>query len=131
MWIFFLQSLADIFALWLADKYIKEVEFSGPFFYLPKNLSDFHNFFSSLVFLGILLAFLNYFIKPILKKITLPLRIITLNLFSFIIAMFLVWLVDVSFPELIIKGIKALFLTTILVWSLELIVGSGTPVKNK
>jgi len=117
----FLQIAIDILGLWLADKYIEGVNFAGYFFYLPKNLSDFHNFFSSLVFAGILLGLLNYFIKPILKIVTLPLRIITLNAFSLIIVMFLVWLIDIFFPELKIQSLKALFLTTLLICALELI----------
>jgi len=127
----FLQIIAAILGLWLSDQYIGGVDFSGPLFYWPKNLSGFHNFFSSLVFVGICLGFLNYFVKPILKIITLPLRIITLNLFSFVIAMFLVWLVDVFFKELTITGLKSLFLTTLLIWFLGLIANHWWPRKSK
>jgi len=42
------------------------------------------------VILGIILGLLNYFVKPILEVISLPLEIITLGLFTFVINIFLV-----------------------------------------
>ena len=102
----------------MADKFVSGVDFTGPFFVLPKSVAYLNIFFNTLVFAGISLGFLNFFIKPILNKISLPLRIITFNLFSLVLAMFMIWLIDLFFPELIIKGITALFFTAILVWAI-------------
>lgn len=71
-----------------------------------------------LILTGGILGLLNFFLKPILKLATLPLRIITLGLFSFVINMFLVWLVDVFFPELKIKGLAAIFWTALIIFGL-------------
>lgn len=116
IWEFFLQIIGSILGLWLADRFVPGVNFTGPIFIGPPYHGIiFSDFLKTLVFVGIILGALNFFVKPILNIITLPLRIITFNLFSFIIAMFLIWLVDIFSPELIITGIKALFLTTIII----------------
>ncbi len=130
-WFLFLQIVSSILGLWLAQKYVAGVDFSGPLFVLPKNADSFHVFFQSLVFVGIVLGLLNYFVKPILKTITLPLRIITLNLFSIVIAMGLVWLVEIFSPELIIRGLKSLFFTTLIVWGINFILSKLLPEKPK
>ena len=113
-----LQIVAGILGLFLAQKYVPGVEFTGPLFVLPESLNDFNQLFSTLVFVGALLGFLNYFVKPLLKTFALPLRIITFNLFSIVIAVFLVWLVTIFSTELIIKGLKPLFFTTLIVWGI-------------
>lgn len=122
-----LQITAGILGLFLAQKYIPNVEFVGNFFVFPKDARTFSEFLKTLVFLGILLGFLNYFIKPLLKTIALPLRIITLNLFSIVIAMFLVWLVNIFSAELTIQGMEALFWTTLLVWVINFILSKLFP----
>ena len=129
MWNLFLQIVAGILGLFLAVKFVPGVDFEGPFFIFPKQIADFSQFLRTLVFSGALLGFLNFFVKPILKQITLPLRIITFNLFTLVIMMALVWLVDIFSPELIIKGVKALFFTTIIVWGIHLILSKWWPAK--
>jgi len=131
MWNLLLQIVSGILGLWLAVKFVPGVDFEGPFFIFPKQLLDFSEFLKTLVFTGILLGLLNFFVKPILKQITLPLRIITFNLFTLVIMMALVWAVDIFSPQLIIKGLKALFLTTIIVWGLNLILSKWWPTKPK
>jgi len=68
----------------------------------------------------------NSFIKPILKIITLPLRILTFGLFGLIINMLMIWLVDIFFPELIIAGLIPLFWLTFIVWILSFLLGLST-----
>ncbi len=131
MWNLFLQIVSGILGLWLAVKFVPGVDFEGSFFIFPKQLTDFSEFLKTLVFVGALLGFLNFFVKPILKKITLPLRIITFNLFTLVIMMALVWAVDIFSPELIIKGLKPLFFTTIIVWGINLILSKWWPAKPK
>ena len=116
------QIIIGILGLWLADRFIPGVYFSGPLF--PKSWLGWDYFFTTLVFVGAILGFLNFFVKPILNLIALPLRIITLNLFSLVIAMALIWLVDVFSPELAIKGIVPLFWTTLILWGLSLFFSS-------
>ena len=127
LWSFFLQIIAGVLGLYLADRYIQGVEFTGLLFFIPKSLDE---FLSSLVFVGAFLGFLNSFIKPILNKIALPLRIITFNLFSLIIAMGMVLITEIIFPELDIHGIIPLFWTTLIVWGIGLILLKWMPRKK-
>jgi len=130
VWNILLQIVAGILGLFLAQKFVPGVDFTGTLFIVP-SLNDFSQLLDTLVFVGGLLGLLNYFVKPLLKKITLPLRIITFNLFSLIINMFLVWLVDVFSQPLIIQGLKALFFTTLIVWTLNLLLSMLWPDKLK
>lgn len=71
---------------------------------------------------GIVLGLFNFFLKPLIKLITFPLRLITFGLFGLVINMAIIWLVDVVFtPELTIKGLWPLFWTALLVWGANLI----------
>jgi len=97
-----LQTVAAIVGLWLAKEFVTGVAFTG-------TIKEF-------IYAGLILGILNSIIKPILGFITLPLRIITLGLFSLIINMAMVWITMVLFPQLIIPGLSSLFWTTIIVW---------------
>ncbi len=102
------QIIAGILGLWLSAQFVPGVEFDGTL--------------KSLAITGLILGLLNYFIKPLLKGITLPLRILTLNLFTIVISMALLWLVDLITPELtIVHGLNLrdfipLFWTTVIIW---------------
>jgi uncharacterized membrane protein YvlD (DUF360 family) len=127
LWSFFLQIVAGIAGLFLADKYVGGVDFSGKLFILPRSEAEIHAFFNTLVFIGAFLGALNAVVKPILNKITFPLRIITLNLFSLVIAMAMVWITEIIFPVLKISKITSLFWTTIIVWGLGFILTKWLP----
>jgi putative membrane protein len=79
--------------------------------------------FITLLLIGLILGILNFFIKPVLEVITFPLRLLTLNLFSIVIMMGLVWIADVLFvpPYFEIIGISALFWTALIVWFMSII----------
>lgn len=64
-----------------------------------------------------------------LRILTLPLRILTLGIFSWVINMAIVWAVDVLFPELIIAGLIPLFWTTLIVWVVSFFLGLYNPSK--
>jgi len=108
--------IGGVLSIYLAVRFIPGVEFTGDIKYL--------------VFAGIFLGLINFFIKPILKIITLPLRILTLGLISLIINMLIIWAVDIFFPELDIKGIVPLFWTTLLVWGVGFLLGLSKPKKK-
>jgi len=76
-----------------------------------------------LVFVGTILGLINFFIKPVLNLITLPLKILTFGLFSLILNMIIVWFLDILFPELQIQGVIPLFWTTLIIWILNLFFG--------
>ena len=110
-----LQIIAGILGLWLATKFVPGVEFSGSL--------------QALCLAGLVLGLINFFIKPILKLITLPIRILTLGLFSLVINIAIVWLVaDVLFPgDLEIHGLLPLFFTTLIIWLVSLFLGLYNP----
>lgn len=71
------------------------------------------------ILFGIVLGLINYFIKPILDVITIPLRILTLGLFSFLINMGMLWIVDMMFEELSVPWLLPLLWTTVIIWVLH------------
>lgn len=72
--------------------------------------------------LGIILGLLNYFVKPLLKTIALPLEIITMGLFTIAINIGLLWFLDLMFDELYISGLLPLLYTTLIIWGLNTII---------
>lgn len=101
-----LQIIVGILGIWLATELVAGVVFTGPI--------------KTLLIAGLILGLINFFIKPILNLITLPLRILTFGLFSLVINVGIVWLIEILFP-LDIAGLYPLFWTTIIVWALSLI----------
>lgn len=73
---------------------------------------------------GIILGLLNYFAKPILNAITLPLRILTLGLFSFVINIALIWVLDIMFKEFSSPFLYPLLLTTLIIWGINLVISN-------
>jgi len=94
------QVIASIASLWLADKFVPGVEIAGGM--------------NSLLLVGTILGLINFFIKPILRMLTFPLRILTLGLIGIVINMAIIWLADIIFVELIITGLPALFWTSVI-----------------
>ncbi|OGZ18706.1 MAG: hypothetical protein A2175_00245 [Candidatus Nealsonbacteria bacterium RBG_13_42_11] len=101
--------IGGVFTLWLAQRFVPGVEFTGEMKYL--------------ILAGCFLGLINFFIKPILKIITLPLRILTFGLIGLVINMLIIWAVDIFFPELVIQGIVPLFWTSLIVWGVGFILG--------
>ena len=106
-----LQILAGILGLYLATKFVSGVEFTGTI--------------QSLLLAGLILGLVNFSIKPVVKLISWPLRVLTFGLFSIVINMAMVLIVDILFLELIIPGLLPLFWTTVIVWGLSLILSFG------
>jgi len=126
----FWQIIAGILGIFLATKFVPGVSLE----IIPGQSQFFGIEFTApwqvLVLVGGVLGFVNFFIKPILKIITLPLRVLTFGLFSLVMNMLMVWLVDILFPELTIPGLIPLFWTTIIVWVLCFLLGLYTPRKK-
>lgn len=81
------------------------------------------------ILFGLILGLLNFFVKPILDVITLPLRILTLGLFTFVINMALVFALDIIFGELSIGLYLPLIYTTLIIWGLNLLLSIFTKEK--
>lgn len=115
------QIIAATLGIWLAIFFVPGVIVSlfpdSNFFGVPLTLQ-----WQIILLLGIALGLLNFFIKPIISAITLPLRIITLGLFSMVINMALIWTLDFAFKEITIPWLWPLFWTTIIIWFLNIII---------
>lgn len=102
-----LQIIAGIVGIWLTKELIEGVIFTGSL--------------ENLLIIGITLGLINFFIKPILDLIALPLRILTLGLFGFLINAGIVWTIDIIFKELNIVGLFPLLWTTLIIWIISII----------
>lgn len=99
---FLLTIVSGTLGVWIADNFISGVDFSGDW--------------KILLLVGLVLGIANFFIKPVLKLIALPLRFLTLGLFGILINIAIIWAVDIIFKELVIEGVVPLLWTTLIVW---------------
>ena len=126
---FISQITAGILGLWLAIKFVPGIELEiipgeSSFLGIPFTAS-----WQILILIGFVLGLINFFIKPILKTIALPLRILTLGLFGLVINMGLIWIVDLLFEELTISWFWPLFWVTLIIWGLNIILPGFIPKK--
>jgi putative membrane protein len=112
-----IQIAIGIIGIWLANQFIEGVSFRGTF--------------QQLILVGSILGLVNFFLKPIVQLITFPLRLLTLGLFTFIINMLMIEIVDILFPELTIVGIVPLFWTAVLLWGLGIVIPLFVPKRVK
>lgn len=107
-----------IAGIWLAVTFVPgaHIELLGDSAFFGISLTAVWQVF---IILGIILGLLNFFVKPILNLITLPLRILTLGLFGFVINMGLLWVVDVMFREFSAPLFYPLFLTSLIIWAIS------------
>ena len=125
-----LQIIAGILGIFLATEFVPGVSLE----IIPGQSSflgiEFTESWLVLIMVGFVLGLVNFFLKPVLKIITLPLRILTLGLFSLVINMLMVWLVDILFLELEIQGLIPLFWLSVIVWVLSLFLGLYKPKRK-
>lgn len=69
----------------------------------------------ALLGVGVILSAANSTIKPLIQLVALPLIWVTLGLFTFIINMFIFYAVDFLVPQLVVSGLVALFLGSLLI----------------
>ncbi|MEK9147754.1 MAG: phage holin family protein [Patescibacteria group bacterium] len=115
MFRFIIQIIANAFAIYLADLFIEGVGFSGDMWLL--------------LIAGLILGILNFILKPILKIISAPLIILTLGIFTIIINIFILWLLQTLIPELSIVGFWAYIWIIIIVSVLNFIIHALTGKK--
>lgn len=113
-----MQIISGILGIWLAVRFVSGVEFEGEIQFL--------------LLAGLILGFLNFFLKPILKLITLPILFLTFGLFSLVINMGMIWLVHIALPDrLKIEGIVPLFFAALWVLGITLLVSIFLPKLQK
>jgi putative membrane protein len=74
---------------------------------------DIANFPAALI-AAIVIGFVNAFIGPVVKLLSLPLTFITLGLFSFVVNGILLWLASIIVPGFTMNGLLALILAPIV-----------------
>ena len=115
------QIIAAALGLWLATLFVSGVKIrvysASSFFSFPLTQQ-----WEIILLLGIVLGLLNYFLKPFLKALSLPLEIITLGLFTIVIDMALIWILDMMFDELSVSLWLPLLYTTLIIWGLNIII---------
>jgi putative membrane protein len=104
---FIYQILVNAVAIKVASYYIPDFIFSGDYV--------------SLAWVAFLLTLVNFFLKPILKLIAGPIIFLTLGLFTIIINMAMLYLVDYFTADLKVTGIEPLFWATIVFGAVNLI----------
>ena len=106
---FIVQILSNGLAILLADYLTEGIVFTGNVL--------------TLLIAGLILGLINFFLRPILKLISLPLIALTLGLFIIVINMGLLWLLNYLAPELTISGFSAYFWGTIIISAVNIFVG--------
>ncbi len=128
---FISQIAAGILGLWLAIKFVTGIELEvipgeSSFLGIP-----FAANWQILILIGFIFGLINFFIKPILKAIVLPLRILTLGLFGLVINMGIIWVVDLFFKELTVPWFLPLFWITLIIWGLNLVLPRFIPKRKR
>lgn len=97
-----LTIASGILGIWVASQFVPGVDFTGNW--------------QTLLMVGIILGLINFYIKPVLKLISLPLRFLTLGLAGILINVGIIWAIDIIFAELVIEGAVPLLWTTLIIW---------------
>ena len=78
---------------------------------------------------GLVLVLVNAVVRPVLRRLTMPLTILTLGLFVFVLNAFCLWLTSVIVPGFVVHGFRAAFLGALLIsvvsWALTVFVSDG------
>ena len=108
------RMIAAAVGFWIASRIIPGVHVSG---------------WESLLWAGLLLGVINALVRPILVVLTLPLTILTLGLFLFVVNGATVWLVTVLVHGVQIHGFWRAILTAIVIsltsWLAGAVLGDG------
>jgi putative membrane protein len=98
---FLLRAVITAAGLWLATQWVPGVHVDT----VPM-----------LLLAAVLLGVVNAIVRPIAFILTLPVTILSLGLFLFVLNALMVWLVAWMVPGFHVTGFKAALLTAIIVW---------------
>jgi putative membrane protein len=73
---------------------------------------------------GVVLSVINAIVKPIIVILTLPVTLLTLGLFYFVVTAFCLWLASVFVPGFIVQGLFTTIVAALLISLLSAIIGS-------
>ena len=98
---FALRTVITAIGLWLATQWVTGVYVDS---------------IGTLILAGLLLGVVNALIRPIAFILTLPITLLTLGLFLFVLNAAMVWLVAAILPGFHAPWFMPAFLTSIIVW---------------
>jgi putative membrane protein len=106
----------NVVALWLANRYVAGFVLNEPYWL-------------NLLLIGLILALLNFLLKPILTLMLGPVIVLTLGLGLIIVNAFILWLLPVVLDRIdflrgsiMIQTIPALFWATLIVGAINLLI---------
>jgi putative membrane protein len=111
-----IHILSNAIGIWASARLVHGIHFQGSWKWL--------------ILAGAVLGFINFFIKPIVKIISLPLIWITLGLFTVVINVFLFNLVAKIVPHLVIDTWTAAFWAVIVISIINFVVSSLIKEEN-
>ena len=100
-WVFFALSL--LFVAWV----VPGISLAG---------------FMPALWAALVMGIINIFIRPLLILLTIPINLLTLGLFTFIINAFLFWLVSTIVPGFMVSGFLAALLGSLLLSIISLFI---------
>ena len=104
---FIIKVLVSALALWVADYFLAGFSVAGGWVgYLTA---------------GVVLGALNTFIRPVLRLLALPLILITLGLFTFVINAAILWVVSLAVRGVVITGLWPLLWATLIISIVNLV----------
>lgn len=80
--------------------------------------------FATLVTIGFIFGLINFFIKPILKLVSAPLILFTFGLFTIVVNIAMLLLLDHFVPELVIDSWSAAFWGMIVISAVNFFIGA-------
>ena len=105
-----IRILTNAVALYIAGQLV-------PGFIVP-------NDFTVLVTAGFVFGLINFFVKPVLKLVSLPVIVLSLGLFTILINVAMLYLLDSFMAAVRIESFAAAFLATIVISLVNLFIGS-------
>ncbi len=80
---------------------------------------DVASFYTALI-AALVLGLVNALVRPILLILTLPVNIVTLGLFTFVVNALMVWLVSTIVKGFVVGGFSSAFLAALVLWVVSL-----------
>lgn len=82
------------------------------------------NSFVALLTMGLILGLINFFVKPLLKLLSTPIILFTFGLFTIVINIAMLFLLDYAVDALYISGFWAAFWAMIVISAVNFFIGS-------
>ena len=80
--------------------------------------------FMTLLFIGFIFGLINFFIKPVLKLISIPIILFTFGLFTIVINVAMLLLLDYFVAEMNIESLSAAFWGMIVISAVNIFIGA-------